>query len=145
MTKEKLLHIGVKALITNKQGDILVLKTIPLQGAAVHWDIPGGRIKEGHSVEETLRREVLEETGLQNIAQVEFFTAVVSNIEIPVPDLGKVGLLLMVYTVQIPDSTTIVLSEEHTAYEWVDHTEAAERLRYKYPDTFTALLAKRLV
>ena len=144
MAKEKLFHIGVKALITNGHDKILVLRTIPFQNAAVHWDIPGGRIKEGDTVDETLRREVMEETGVLHITQIEFVTAVVSNIAIPVPGLGNVGLLLMIYTAHIPGDAAITLSEEHTTYEWVDHAEAAERLRYKYPDTFTALLAKDL-
>ncbi len=140
MAHEKLFHIGVKTLMTNASGKVLVLKTIPLSGTEPHWDIPGGRIQEGQDSETTLRREVAEETGITVTAQPVFYTAVISNIEIPVAEVGRVGLLLMIYTVGVNDTTKIVLSSEHTAYEWVDAAEAAERLNYKYPKSFTALL-----
>jgi hypothetical protein len=44
MASEKLFHVGVKALIVNSEGKILVMKTVAWYGAIAHWDIPGGRI-----------------------------------------------------------------------------------------------------
>jgi 8-oxo-dGTP pyrophosphatase MutT (NUDIX family) len=139
MANEKLFHVGVKALIMNKESKILLLKTGSLKGAEPHWDIPGGRIQQRQDINTTLRREVAEETGITVIDTVAFYTAVVSNIEIPVAD-GAVGLLLMIYKVKIPSDVTITLSDEHVAYAWVDYVEAADRLTYKYPMDFTALL-----
>lgn len=142
MVKEKLFQVGIKALITNAKGEILVLDSGDwhLKNRARHWDIPGGRIQEGQTVLETLQREVEEETGVKKISDPKFFTAVVSNFkDIPI-DGHMVGLILMVYTVKIPASSKIVLSEEHLGYEWVDSKEAAKRLAYKYPPEFTTLL-----
>jgi 8-oxo-dGTP diphosphatase len=140
MAHEKLFHVGVKALITNANEKLLLLRTIPLSGAEPHWDIPGGRIKEGQDSETTLRREVQEETGITSMTPPVFYAAVISSMQIPVVGVGKVGLLLMVYTVGVHDATDITLSSEHTAYEWVGAMEAADRLNYKYPKEFTALL-----
>ena len=140
MAAEKLFYIGVKALIENAEGNVLLMKTIALPHSAAHWDIPGGRIQEGNSVEETLRREVTEETGITELSDMTFYTAVVSNIEIPVPEIGKAGLMLVVYKVSVPERATVVLSEEHTAYEWVNRQTASDRLRRKYPEQFTATL-----
>ena len=142
MAKEKLFQVGVKALITNSEGKILVLDSGKwhLKHQKRHWDIPGGRIQEGHSALDTLRREVEEETGIKKMNNPEFFTAVISNfIEIPVNG-RMVSLLLMVYKVTIPKDSKIVLSEEHTGHEWVNAKEAAKRLAYKYPPEFTELL-----
>lgn len=138
---EKLFHVGIKALIKNSEGKFLLLKVNPdeLKGAENkdYWDIPGGRIQIGHSADETLRREVEEETGITTITATKFFTAVVSNIEIPISETEKVGLVLMVYEVDVDDSSKITLSKEHINFEWVDSKTAAERLSHKYPTAFT--------
>lgn len=142
MTKEKLFQIGVKALITNPKGKILVLDSGDwhLKHQERHWDIPGGRIKEGQTALETLQREVEEETGIKKINRPEFFTAVISNFkDIPVGE-HKVGLALIIYKIEILKSSKIVLSDEHSGFEWVEPEEAAKRLSYKYPAEFTELL-----
>lgn len=144
MAKEKLFQVGIKALITDDEGKVLVLDSGEwhLKHQTRHWDIPGGRIQEGHSALETLSREVAEETGINKIAKHEFFTAVISNFkDIPI-DGHKVGLLLMIYKVSVPQNSKIVLSNEHSGYEWVSKKEAAKRLAYKYPPEFTTLLSK---
>ena len=143
MSKARLFYIGVKALIENDAGEILLLKadvTNHRKQTEPYWDIPGGRIDEGQSVLDTLRREVKEETGLTKIERHEFFTAVISNHEIPIDD-KVIGLALMIYKVKISDGSKVRLSPEHTAYEWVDKKEVAERLSHKYPPEFTDKLA----
>jgi ADP-ribose pyrophosphatase YjhB (NUDIX family) len=142
MAQEKLFQVGVKALITNDKDEILVLDSGEwhLKHQTQHWDIPGGRIQEGHTVSDTLQREVEEETGIKKIIDVEFFTAVVSNFkDIPVGD-HKVGLMLMVYKVKVPQDSKVTLSHEHSGFEWVNREEAAKRLEYKYPPEFTEKL-----
>jgi ADP-ribose pyrophosphatase YjhB (NUDIX family) len=142
MAQEKLFQVGVKALITNDKDEILVLDSGEwhLKHQTQHWDIPGGRIQEGHTVSDTLQREVEEETGIKEIIDVEFFTAVVSNFkDIPVGD-HKVGLMLMVYKVKVPQDSKVTLSHEHSGFEWVNREEAAKRLEYKYPPEFTEKL-----
>lgn len=142
MAKEKLFQVGVKALATNSEGKILVLDSGDwhLKHHIRHWDIPVGRIQEGHSAVETLRREVEEETGIKKITDHAFFTAAISNFKDIPADGHMVGLLLMIYKVTIPENSKIVLSNEHSGHEWVDKKEAAKRLAYKYPPEFTDLL-----
>lgn len=142
MATEKLFQVGVKALITNDEGKILVLDSGDwhLKNQTRHWDIPGGRIQEGHSILETLQREVEEETGVKEISDEKFFTAAVSNFKDMPVDGHMVGLILMVYKVKIPKNSKIVLSEEHSNHEWVDSKEAAKRLAYKYPPEFIDLI-----
>lgn len=142
MSKEKLFQVGVKALIENESGKILLLDSGDwhLKHQERHWDIPGGRIKEGHSALDTLKREVEEETGFTQVLDPSFFTAVISNFEFKAEG-HNVGLLLMIYRVGVPPNINVVLSEEHSGYEWVDRKEAAKRLAYKYPSEFTNLLS----
>jgi 8-oxo-dGTP diphosphatase len=142
MASEKLFHVGVKALIVNSNDQVLVMKvnTASFKDSTPHWDIPGGRIQQGQSAIAALKREVLEETGIDQILTTEFLTGVISKIEIPVSDNEKVGLVLVVYKVTIPENSTVTLSNEHTAYEWVTRSVAADRLRYKYPEEFIKAL-----
>lgn len=141
----KLFNVGIKGLIENAEGKVLVLKSslkghrLPTQA---YWDIPGGRIEEGEKVLDVLRREIEEETGIKELQkEAEFFHAVISNHQIPFED-KILGLVLMVYKVQIPKNSKIKLSDEHLAYEWVEKVEAAKRLANKYPEEFTQLLTK---
>ncbi|MBI2592256.1 NUDIX hydrolase [Candidatus Saccharibacteria bacterium] len=109
MANEKLFQVGVKALITNDEGEILVLDSGDwhLKHQKRHWDIPGGRIQEGYSALDTMRREVAEETGIKQIINPKFFTAVISNFkDIPL-DGRTVGLVLMIYKIKIPESSKI--------------------------------------
>jgi 8-oxo-dGTP diphosphatase len=135
----QLFHVGIKALCKNEQGKYLVLQVNPkeLKGDnPAYWDLPGGRIEEGDSVENTLKREIKEELGISFDGKSTFFTGVVSNIKIPTEN-GDVGLVLMIYEVEIDGNSHFTLSFEHIAYEWVDGKTAAQRLAFKYPKEFT--------
>ncbi len=143
MSKEKLFYVGIKGLIRNRNEQYLLLKSSLRNhtiNTKVYWDIPGGRIEEGADALQTLQREIEEETGINEIKDPEFFAALISHHQIPIDDNRKAGLVLMIYTVGIPEGAEITLSDEHTDYEWVDAVVAAERLANKYPEEFTSKL-----
>jgi 8-oxo-dGTP pyrophosphatase MutT (NUDIX family) len=145
MAQEKLFYVGVKALIENEVGKVLVLEADVTykhkSGMAVYWDLPGGRIDVGDDLLSALGREIKEETGITEYeALPDQVITVLSNHEIPLDGGGKAGLALIIYRVKIADDAVITLSPEHTNYEWVDRAEAAERLRNKYPQAFTDAL-----
>ncbi len=140
--KEELFHLGVKALIIN-DNRILILKTNPeeLKGdKTVHWDLPGGRVKKGDDIETTLRKEVKEELGIEDIEIVGHFDSFISNLKIPT-DNGYVGLALIVYICKIKNDSKIKLSFEHTEYKWASIDEAKKLLIYKYPESFIKKLS----
>jgi 8-oxo-dGTP diphosphatase len=138
--KEKIYHLGIKALIQNQSGKILLLKVnqekFKNPKPDDYWDIPGGRVLEGHSIEETLRREVEEETGITIFEAFKPLGTVVSNIEIPLDDERKAGLILSIYSCLIRNEEDVRLSKEHTEYSWCSPKEAAQLLSYKYPASF---------
>lgn len=136
---EDIFHLGVKALIVNAEGKLLLLKVnvenlIGYSGAA-YWDIPGGRIQRGSSPEETLKREVEEETGIDTIESIQPFSMTISNIRIP-NGSSDFGLVLASYICAVREPINIRLSEEHTEYGWFAFPEAAKLLAYKYPQAF---------
>jgi 8-oxo-dGTP pyrophosphatase MutT (NUDIX family) len=141
MSKAKLFFVGIKGLIEDQAGSILLLKadvTKHRGNIEPYWDIPGGRIDEDEdsNVQITLKREILEETGVKQVENIKFLTAVISNHQIPLEGAKRAGLVLMVYKVMIPASSIIKISKEHVAYEWVSRAEAKKRLAHKYPKEF---------
>lgn len=143
MNTEDVFHLGIKALIRNQEGKVLLLQVNPakLNGERRdYWDLPGGRVQKGDTIEDTLRREVLEETGIPEISNISPVNMVLSNIRIP-NDSDSFGLILSVYACNVPDGAAITLSDEHIASEWFDPAKAAELLQVKYPTDFCEAIA----
>ena len=142
---EDLYHLGIKALIRNAAGKILLLQVNPEKlhgGRADYWDLPGGRVQKGQSVTDTLQREVLEETGVQDISSIQPVGMVLANIRIPLTEQDTVGLILSVYSCAVPEDSVIAISDEHIAYDWFAPAKAAELLAVKYPQEFCELIGK---
>lgn len=57
---------AVKAWIENEEGKVLFLKEKSPLGK-IYYSLPGGRLEQGESEEDGLKREVLEETGLKDV------------------------------------------------------------------------------
>lgn len=60
-----LMYTGAKALI-ERDGKVLAIKTET--GSQEFWDIPGGRVEEGETVNEALERELKEEVNLTSVS-----------------------------------------------------------------------------
>ncbi len=142
MTEQKF-HVGIKALILNDKNELLLMKTAQekLKRNIVHWDLPGGRIKDGDDVETTLRKEIEEETGIRHVKILDFFHAVISNIKVHREDYTY-GLVLFIYRCKINPKEKIILSDEHTEYKWASIKEAKKLLVVKYPKDFIEKLSE---
>lgn len=133
---EDTFHLGLKALIQNKDGEILILKAnlkTFKSPTEEHWDLPGGRIQKGENPETALRREVREEIGVEHLEILELFDASVSKMRLSYIDTG---LILFTYLCKIPDDKDIELTDnEHTEFRWVKPQEAAKLLSTKFADS----------
>lgn len=141
---EDTFHLGLKALLRNKEGKILLLKENSLvwkKPMEPFWDIPGGRINRGENIETALRREVFEEAGINEFIIGERLHFVFAKQRIPVGD-SDVGVILSAYICEASDDVEVKLSEEHLEAGWFTPQEASHLLQIRYPEEFTEQIKK---
>ena len=56
--------VGVGAVIWNDADEVLLIRRTKPPGAG-RWSLPGGKVEQGETLEQAVRREVREETGLE--------------------------------------------------------------------------------
>ena len=110
----KKFNIGIKALIV-KNGKALVLKEVDkIDKEQILYDLPGGRMEERESIEQTLKRELDEELGLKDFKIKKLIYAAAHP---HFDDMG-LGLMLLYYAVEAKLSK-IKLSKEHIEFQWI--------------------------
>ena len=60
---QKKFTVSVGAVVTNERNQVLLLDHVFRPGSG--WGIPGGFIEHGEQIDEAIRRELMEETGLE--------------------------------------------------------------------------------
>jgi 8-oxo-dGTP pyrophosphatase MutT (NUDIX family) len=142
-TAEQLFQIGIKGLIRNKAGKILMVHVPSWGDNPAYWDLPGGRMDPGETFLETLKRELQEEIGVTYIGTPQQLISVLTSITIPVGD-ARFPLVLTVYEVELPDGASITLDPDSPEEEfgWFAPTETANKLGVKFPSDFCELVAK---
>lgn len=132
-------HLGVKTLIINPEKKLLLLERHH-PSKKIYWDLPGGRLQQGEDILSALKREVNEETGLDDFNHVNHLTTVVSDIRISTQN-GSVGLIFSIFRQDLSFFFEPILSSEHVCFEWVFPSEAALKLT-QYPFEFKESLKK---
>jgi len=114
MKQAKALQVGVKSLLINSQGQILLLRKNPshYKGATDYWDIPGGRIETGTDLLINLKREVKEETGISRVTVLRLLAA--QDIIRPTFHVAR-----LTYLSRVTSDKVKLNGEEHTDHKWV--------------------------
>lgn len=94
---------------------------------AGHWDFPKGHIEKGEKTEDTIRREIREETGITHLAFIPDFK---HTIRYFVNYTGARQLKFVVYYLTRTSQKNVTVSWEHQGYAWLPYKEARERLTY---------------
>lgn len=112
--------------ICEYNGKILLLK---IRSRSTHdaglWEFPGGKVKKGEFFDSALKREFLEETGLEinvdslyNVIQRDY-TACKTN--------QKIKSIQLIMNVTC-NSDEVVISEEHDDYGWFSKDEILQMI-----------------
>ncbi len=110
--------VAAHALVVNSEKKVLVTKRAKCNDyMPLKWDIPGGTVEPGETVEEALIRELKEET---NIAIVPLHPVYVySNLS----QLPKRQTVQIVFTCKYIEGEITLNPEEHDEYRWIDFSE----------------------
>jgi len=116
------LQVGVKIVLRNKEGKILLLERnldkYPEVGKQNRWDIVGGRIEVGVPLLENLKREIFEETKLELKEQPKLIAA---------QDILRgtdKHVVRLTYTANIEGEPQI--DDEHKSFRWASPSEIDE-------------------
>ncbi|MFJ9948126.1 NUDIX hydrolase [Kitasatospora sp. NPDC091207] len=105
--------VSVAGAVVREDGRVLAIRRAD-NGT---WEPPGGVLELSESVEDGVRREVFEETGIK--VGVERLTGVYKNV--------PRGIVALVFRCH-PESGAERLSEESTAVAWLTPGEVSERM-----------------
>lgn len=94
--------------VVSFEGKFLLLKrnNPPVKG---EWWLPGGRIRKGEALEDAVKREVLEETGLE--CEIVRQIGVINQI---FPECHTISI----YYLMKATSPEVRINEEHSDYKW---------------------------
>ena len=108
-----------------REGKFLLLKHPSAKG---HWSLPKGHVEKGESEEETLRREVKEETGLSDLRLMQGFREEIGYVFRDGPTLVNKSV---VFYLAETKQDKVRLSKEHSAFAWLGLEAALERLTFE--------------
>ncbi|MEZ4194857.1 MAG: NUDIX domain-containing protein [Candidatus Paceibacterota bacterium] len=116
------LAVGVKAFILNEEGKVLILREAKYDEGTNEgkWDVPGGRIQPEETLFAGLKREVMEECGLE----IEIGGLLHVQENFPIIKNEEFHIVRAFYKAKLVGGE-VALSQDHDKYEWIlpSHTE----------------------
>jgi 8-oxo-dGTP pyrophosphatase MutT (NUDIX family) len=129
---------SVGAVIFRREND--QIKYLLLNHGEDYWNFPKGHIEEKETNEETLRREIVEETGLTDLQILPSFKRRAfyfyqakgrEKEERKSQKRAKNIFKRAVFYLVEAKNQEVRLSSEHTGFVWLDFEAALEKLKYK--------------
>lgn len=112
--KSKIQQISVKGVLC-RNNKVLVLKT----ASRGNYELPGGRVDFGETIEEAFKREMKEELGFENVRMGKFI-----NVWSFLHDREEAYYHFTILDFEIfTDESDIKISPEHTGYNWIGENE----------------------
>ncbi len=117
---EKKVMRGVKSVIRVGEQCLVLRKDMPIGS---RWDFPGGRIEENETLEDAAQREIKEE-----VPSIGNFTVgrILDTYDFRVKDHVLDALYKVTFFEVKAEPFEVQLSEEHTAFRWVNKDILAE-------------------
>lgn len=113
MNDQTIFSISVKALILKDNKILILERPQSAESRGGTWEFPGGGLNFGETLEEALKREIAEETGLQSEILKPIYTWSI------IKDESK-QVIGIHFLCKVIGDTRVTLSEEHCDYAWVE-------------------------
>ena len=124
MPKEK----STGAVIFRREADKIFFLVVHYHFKGDYWDLIRGKVEQGETEEQTAKREIKEETGIEVDHFIEGFRETANWFyRWENQDIFKEAVYFLVGT----EKKEIDLSNEHVEYEWLEYEGALERLTYE--------------
>lgn len=94
-----------------------------------HWGHVKGHIEQGESIEETIRREATEETGLRKLSFVDGFEEEIAYVFRRGADTVHKTVVFRLATTDERE-VEVAAPEEHTDVDWFTYDEARDRITF---------------
>lgn len=114
-------RFSVHAAIINEEGKVLQLKQTY---GDKRWGLPGGGVEPGETIHEAIRRECLEELGVD--IKISAFTGLYYHKSFN----SQVGI----FKCTLSEGSDIHLSSEHSEYRWFDISELSDVQKLRVQD-----------
>ena len=92
------------------------------------WDFPRGLIEKGEKLEQTAKREIKEETGINDLTFIPGFK---KKIRFFYRFKGKTIFKTVYYFLAETKTETVTVSFEHEDYGWFDFSSAMQKLSFE--------------
>ncbi len=116
---EKIILTFVVGIMRNEKGQILLQR----RGDSNLWGITGGAMELSEKPEETLRREIFEETGIEKFS-IQGFQGVYTTLEQHYPNGDVAQCVDLVYQVDVTENVDLSFHNEETLeLKWVGQNE----------------------
>ena len=107
-----------------KSGKIFLLLNYP----SGHWDFVKGNIEKGETLQQTVVREIREETG---ITDIEFIDGFEDKIEYHYQRDGDLVHKEVIFFLAKTKTVDVKISHEHLGFAWLSFNEALKKLTFK--------------
>ena len=128
MAKEK--SAGAIIVRIEREEPVYLLLHYPKSRGAKkeYWDLPKGHVEQGETEEQTVRREVREETGLGDIKLFKGFREEIHYwFQVGKKKISKT----VVFYAGKTGEKDVTISAEHVGFIWLPYEKALERLTFE--------------
>ena len=125
----------------NSTPHYLLLHYPSLNKGGGHWEFPKGHVEEGENEEETMRREVKEQTGIADLKIIPGFKKYIKYFFREYKDKtlktskkqtkNQWIFKLVVFFIAETKTKSVKLSHEHKAFAWLPIEEAIKKTTFK--------------